>query len=324
MTVADYVAKFSKLRVNTRGGHSSPHKICMLLAMLDMTRSGSLKENRIAFGPALLERYNSYFEKVRSPVDQSNPHLPFFHLKGDLTNGENSFWHLLPNPGKEESIQKMGRSISHKSVQDNILAATIDQELFELIQDQKNVDRLTKALETLLTPENVDAIKRQVRIERTIGANERAIRGLSEPKPLKMRQQSVVARDCAFRRVIIEAYNYTCAATRKRIVLNDGRAMVEAAHIRPFSQARDNSPRNGIALTPDMHWAMDRNLIAPGEDMKWHVSALRLDRSNPAHADLINFDNQPILLPDDPRLHPDPEACKWRMEALRKGIEIAP
>jgi len=48
--------------------------------------------------------------------------------------------------------------------------------------------------------------------------------------------------------------------------------MVEAAHIRPFAVSGDDDPRNGLAFTPDMHWAMDRNLIAPGPDLNWHVS----------------------------------------------------
>ena len=29
--------------------------------------------------------------------------------------------------------------------------------------------------------------------------------------------------------------------------------MVEAAHIHPFVEAGDDDPRNGIALTPNMH-----------------------------------------------------------------------
>jgi putative restriction endonuclease len=37
-------------------------------------------------------------------------------------------------------------------------------------------------------------------------------------------------------------------------------------HLHPFAEAGDDDPRNGIALTPDMHWAMDRHLIAPGPE----------------------------------------------------------
>jgi putative restriction endonuclease len=47
----------------------------------------------------------------------------------------------------------------------------------------------------------------------------------------------------------------------RRLLLDGGEAMVEAAHIHPFAVSGDDDPRNGLALTPDMHWAMDRNLI---------------------------------------------------------------
>jgi len=44
--------------------------------------------------------------------------------------------------------------------------------------------------------------------------------------------------------------------------------MVEAAHIHSFAEAGDDGPRNSSARTPDMHWAMDRQLIAPGPDRR--------------------------------------------------------
>ena len=91
-------------------------------------------------------------------------------------------------------------------------------------------------------------------------------------------------RDPAFRRVVNQAYDYRCAATGLRILLPGGEAMVEAAHLHPFAEAGDDDPRNGIALTPDMHWAMDRHLIAPGpearlypkrEALAWRVGRLQ-------------------------------------------------
>ena len=81
-----------------------------------------------------------------------------------------------------------------------------------------------------------------------------------------------------------QAYDYRCAATGLRILLPGGEAMVEAAHLHPFAEAGDDDPRNGIALTPDMHWAMDRHLIAPGPE---------------------------------PRLYPKQDALAWRVRQLQ-------
>ena len=65
MSLATYEAKVSRLIVNVRDGRASPHKICMLLAVLDLARGGGLSENRIFFAPPLLERYTRFFNAVR-------------------------------------------------------------------------------------------------------------------------------------------------------------------------------------------------------------------------------------------------------------------
>lgn len=57
MSLENYIAKFSRLNVNQAQGRASPHKICMLLALLDLARSGELAENCIRFLPPLLDRY---------------------------------------------------------------------------------------------------------------------------------------------------------------------------------------------------------------------------------------------------------------------------
>src|SRR5690606_34781226 len=87
-------------------------------------------------------------------------------------------------------------------------------------------------------------------------------------------------RDPAFRRVVIEAYDFRCSATGWRIILPDSRVMVEAAHIVPFAESQNDDPRNGLALTPSFHWALDAGAIAPGPDFKWHVSK-QIDRRFP-------------------------------------------
>ena len=57
MSLESYIQKFNNLRVNTSNGTASPHKICMLLAFLDLARAGGLGENKILFGP--VSEYNT-------------------------------------------------------------------------------------------------------------------------------------------------------------------------------------------------------------------------------------------------------------------------
>lgn len=112
--------------------------------------------------------------------------------------------------------------------------------------------------------------------------------------------------------MIIELCDYRCAATGKRVLLDGGEAMVEAAHIHPLPLSGGEGPRNGLALTPDMHWAMDRNLIASGPDLNWHVSQVLDDR-------LLHLQRL-LRLEGRPLLHPGQRAMFPRADALARVL----
>lgn len=316
MSLESYIQKFNNLRVNTSNGTASPHKICMLLAFLDLARAGGLGENKILFGPALLERYEEYFAAVKTARDHSNPYFPFFHLKGNLRTNESSFWHLAPLPGRELVLESMTTATSYRTITDNIAWAFVDDELFQLLQDEANIDALAHALAVTWFDRGLADLKSVAEKGKAISHYERQIRGLTLSAP-GVREQARAIRDPAFRRVVLELYDYRCAATGSRILLPDGRAMVQAAHILPHAVSADDDPRNGLALTPDMHWAMDNNLIAPGPDFRWHVSRKKLDERIPDHRLLTSLEGKELLLPREQRMYPRKDALEWRLNTLQ-------
>ncbi|WP_446718561.1 HNH endonuclease [Halomonas sp. BC1] len=82
-----------------------------------------------------------------------------------------------------------------------------------------------------------------------------------------------------------------------------------------LSESYDDRPTNGLALTPNLHWAMDNRLIAPGPDHKWHVSPT-LDDFMPDNAWLQQLHGQAVVLPRAKRWQPDQQALAWRMDHL--------
>ena len=136
---------------------------------------------------------------------------------------------------------------------------------------------------------------------------------LREVQPIVLKKRD--SRDPAFRRVVVQAYDYRCSATGLRVLLPDGAVMVEAAHLVPFSESRNDSPRNGIALTPNMHWALDKNLIAPTPDFTWKVSQ-QLDDRVPDFQELVSLAGKRLFLPTDKTLWPEREGLEWRVSAL--------
>ncbi len=79
--------------------------------------------------------------------------------------------------------------------------------------------------------------------------------------------------------------------------------------------AGDDDPRNGLALTPDMHWALDRHLIAPDTDFRWRVSRA-LDRRILDYQVLTELEGKPLFLPREAHMYPKREAIEWRLAML--------
>jgi putative restriction endonuclease len=91
--------------------------------------------------------------------------------------------------------------------------------------------------------------------------------------------------------------------------------MVEAAHLIPFAETRDDDPRNGIALAPTFHWALDAHIIAPGPDYAWHVSKA-LDERVADNQPLLALEGKALMLPKEKGLWPKREALEWRVRRL--------
>jgi putative restriction endonuclease len=309
MSLAGYKKKLTLLKIN----RTSPHKICMLLSVLDLARSGSLLENRIEYSPSLLERYARYFSAVRASGDHPNPYFPFFHLKGRLTNKDPSFWHLVAVPGREAILDGMATVSGSRDIVENISHAELDPELFQLLGNSQALEELADTLANYWFDRGLQDLNSVVAQGKLISKYERRLRELGASSTSEPDLPDFV-RSPAFRRIVTEIYDYRCAATGLRLLLN-GVAMVEAAHINPFSSSGDDDPRNGLALTPDMHWAMDAFLIAPGPDYKWHVTR-QLDSRIPDHRIITDLAGKPLFLPREQRMYPRQDALEWRLSQL--------
>jgi putative restriction endonuclease len=119
----------------------------------------------------------------------------------------------------------------------------------------------------------------------------------------------------AFRERVLQAYRESCALCRLR-----HRELLEAAHIVPDSEpAGEPAVRNGIALCALHHAAFDRFLIGIRPDYVVAVRAAILEESDGPMLQhgLKGLHDCRIELPDNPRLHPDPELLARRWERFK-------
>ena len=127
MGLLDYERRFASLRMNAARGRVSPHKVAMLLAVIDNIEAGTIKDNRIFFSQSLRNRFTEHFKRLAGPADRDNPHLPFFHLRSE------GFWHHRIKPAKRANYDQLSTASSPHVIAEHIEYAFLDDELFELL-----------------------------------------------------------------------------------------------------------------------------------------------------------------------------------------------
>ena len=295
----DYIDQFKKLRVDKAHKPPRVHKPCMLLAIIDLAERGALSENTIRYEDTL-EGFAEYAEAVR-PGENLQAFLPFFHLRSE------DFWLLHPKNGAGDE----DRRPKHRSMLGRH-ASLVPDGLHKLISSSAQArDDMRAALIGHWFPERRGSVDLVVNSRRSANEYENRLRteeAEGETRPDNVRQQS-------FRRLVLEAYDYRCAATGWRILVPGVGPIVDAAHLIPFKETRDDRPCNGIALTPTYHRALDRHLIAPGPDMRWRISRA-LDKRIPDNQVFTKLEGQAVIYHGREHHHPAPEALQWRIDHL--------
>lgn len=301
----NWLGRLYSLRRDKRGSHERPHKPVLLLSILDLLDRGVIQENAVPFSEELVTTFKRYFAVVRQHDDTPTIENPFYFLAGD------KFWHVFPKGGNEPLYREGYASGAPSTAQLRRQGAVgrFDQELWALMDDPVSRHQLREALIARYFPEQRGALAAVVVSNRT------------PRSPNLLREEQPPGRDAAFRRTILEVYDYRCAACGIRVLLNHAISLVEAAHLIPFGESRNDKPTNGMALCPNHHWAMDRLLIAPCPDIKrragvWRVNGERLDDRIEGQRDLVELASKPVIPPSEEKFYPAIESLRWREEHL--------
>lgn len=249
----DFLEALTKLKVNRRQGRFSPHKPVMMLAILDLAVAGKLADNRIRLDPALLTRYRDFWDAVAEEGDQPSPYLPYFHLRSE------PFWRLQALPGQEATLLSMSTVASVAQLERTVSYAALTSQVYEYLGDPNHAEQ---AARLLIDHWFIDKRAAMAEVwERSRRISQYELELDREPAVLAQREPATLyeipARTAGFRRLVLEAYDYRCAASGWRFMLDDW-FLVEAAHIVPFSESHNDNRRNGIALSPTFHRLMDR------------------------------------------------------------------
>ncbi len=131
-------------------------------------------------------------------------------------------------------------------------------------------------------------------------------------------EQTSTVRDQGFRKAIVVLYDHRCALCGIRILTPEGHTIVEAAHIVPWSESRDDRPTNGLALCRLCHWSFDEGLMSVGASYEVLVSKrVRMDQNMPGH--MLTPAASPIFRPAKEPFWPAQDNLDWhRRNFFRK------
>jgi putative restriction endonuclease len=243
------------------------------------------------------------FTYCRSCNIRASMAYPFPRLKND------GFWHLIPNLGFEAKIDMDSSSMSR--LREVCAGARLDDELFALLMQPEPRQQLRMTLiDTYFAPEIRLALIEQGTVN--LGAYDYS-RGLlshgeAAEAPLRWAEQEeadtfVRIRDQGFRKAIVTIYDHRCALCGIRMLTPDGHTVVEAAHIKPWSESYDDKPSNGLSLCRLCHWSFDEGLMSVGFKYEVLVSRrVQTEHNLPGH--ILTLRDRPIFTPSEDQYWP--------------------
>ena len=212
------------------------------------------------------------------------------------------FWALVPRIGK-----RIPAGITSIAQLNNFVAfASIDSELFDFVLNPISNTILEKTLvEQYFNLPYISYTKIVVPLlETTLTEAKADLYQQKIPMVAKELEEDNYMRGQAFKVVIPQVYDHTCAISRLRLnSFEKSVSMVDACHIIPFAESHDDSIGNGIALCPNLHRAFDRGLISISDDFTVLVNSNFAEDINSVFA-LSQFEGQPIKLPYNESFYP--------------------
>jgi len=147
-----YSHKFQRLRVDRAHG-IAPHKPVLILAVMEGIERGQINQNRIGLSSNLVDTFLKYWSYLGSASHHPDISRPFFHMRSG------KFWHLWANPGYEKVLSSGVKLKTFAEVREAVKFAYLDEDLYEILQEQSLRDSLVNVLVSRWFPGKLDLVR---------------------------------------------------------------------------------------------------------------------------------------------------------------------
>lgn len=137
------------LKRGKRGKHYRPHRLVMLLAVIELAERGLFTENKIYMKEPLLTIFGNIFVLVQREDDLCQPGPPFFHLRNS------NFWFHKVRPEYELEYSKLSTTGGGlKLIEQYIEYAYLRDDVYKIISEPISRREMRLFISNLLnTPE---------------------------------------------------------------------------------------------------------------------------------------------------------------------------
>jgi putative restriction endonuclease len=323
-TLAHFTSKFLKLRRDSkREIGKAPHKPILLLAILEMVRTGELQSNRVVYNGDVVGHFRNQWMRYVTSGHWPNSALPFFHMRSE--GKPNHYWRLVFKPGMDIPLTSSRSIRSPRALEESLEYAEIDLNLFHLMCDPVSNQFLRESLVEHYFPHaksagnikyNIfDQIHEEIVAEQKVDYAQRMMNLEHTLKPEEY-QEEVIMRSAVFRKDVLRFYNYTCTVSGLHITSIHGAQLVDACHIVPFSESRNDLISNGLCLSPNIHRAFDRHLVYIDDDFRFRIAS-NISEKESSHA-IKPLEGKMISLPEERKHWPAIENLRRHREQCFK------
>lgn len=282
--------------------HQAPHKPFLLLSIMDLMEAGRITENHIEPSLDLVDSFTGYWRKLFPEGKTTTMAYPFPRLQGDgvlALAPLPGVTRLIP-PGEIHSLHKLRSCYSH---------ACLDDNLYVLLQGAQSREALRHSVVNhYFAPDIRALVQGESRINRLSAKYTHYLldEGALTPDEIKEVKVTRIVRDRGFRGALLPEYDHRCAMCKIRVRTPEEHHVVDAAHIVPFAETRNNKLTNGLSLCKLCHWAFDEGMLGIDRNHRILVSSHMSAAGNSA-ANLLDLEHQPIVEPKNPMYSPGEE-----------------
>ena len=320
----DFINKLKNLRTDKNRNKwtsltcgQAPHKPFLLLSIFDHFAQGLITQNFIEISFELLETFNIYWQTIMPPGTKGNMAYPFPRLQND------GIFELIPASAFERKINAkvISTIFSMKRLRAVCAGARLDNMMFTLLCRPETREQLRFVIiNHYFAPEirpvviecgevNLNAYK--------YSKDLLTLREKTEPfiTDKEDTSKNKKIRDQGFRKAIVMLYEHRCALCGIRMLTPEGHTVVEAAHVRPWSESYDDHPTNGLCLCRLCHWSFDEGLMSVGQNYEVLVSKrVARDSNFPGH--ILTLTAREIFRPEDESFWPAQKNLEWHRDKI--------